>query len=147
MQQFIRIYYSMFIWSWTCFGRHTAHHQELKIELAASGFAYVKGCWTLSLLNAVSVQQPQRPTTFHVCKTRDCSFSFKLLMMSGVSSETCQASYKHGIINFDTLLHLVGYSVELYYNARIHEHQDHNCTCYMQLGSMITLGLEYLKSK
>jgi len=27
MQQFIEIYYSMFIWSSTCFGRHTAHHQ------------------------------------------------------------------------------------------------------------------------
>jgi len=30
-------------------------------------------------------------------------------MMSGVSLETCWASYKHGIINFDILLHLVGY--------------------------------------
>ena len=48
-------YYSMFIWSWTCFGRHTAHHQELKSALAASGFAYVKGCWTSRLLDAVSV--------------------------------------------------------------------------------------------
>ena len=42
MQQCIKI----FIWSSTCFGRHTAHHQELKTALAASGFAYVKGCWT-----------------------------------------------------------------------------------------------------
>jgi hypothetical protein len=30
-------------------------------------------------------------------------------MMGNVSPETCWASYKHGIINFDTLLHLVGY--------------------------------------
>jgi len=29
--------------------------------------------------------------------------------MGVVSSETCWASYKHGIINFDTLLHLVGF--------------------------------------
>jgi hypothetical protein len=36
-------------------------HQELKTALAASDFAYVKGCWTLRLLG--SVQQPQRPTT------------------------------------------------------------------------------------
>jgi len=54
MQQFIKIYYSIFIWSSTCFGRNTAHHQELKTALAASGFAYVKGCWTLRLLNADS---------------------------------------------------------------------------------------------
>jgi hypothetical protein len=32
---------------------------------------------------------------------------FRLLMMGGVSPETCWASYKYGIIKFDTLLHLV----------------------------------------
>jgi hypothetical protein len=46
MQQYIKIYYSIFIWSSTYFGRHTAHHQETKTVLAASGFAYVEGCWT-----------------------------------------------------------------------------------------------------
>jgi len=40
------MYYSIFIWSSTCFGRHTAHHQEHKTTLEASGFAYVEGCWT-----------------------------------------------------------------------------------------------------
>jgi len=53
MQQCNKICYSTFIWSSTCFGRHTAHHQELKTALAASGFAYVKDCWTLWLLDAV----------------------------------------------------------------------------------------------
>jgi len=66
MQQYIKIYYSMFIWSSTCFGQHTAHHQELKTSLAASRFAYLKGvrrwgCWTLSKSN-----------TFHIYKTRGC---------------------------------------------------------------------------
>ena len=42
----------------------------LDIGLEAFGFAYVKGCWTLRLLDADSVQQPQRPTAFHVCKTK-----------------------------------------------------------------------------
>jgi len=32
-------------------------------------------------------------------------------MMGGVSPETCWASHKYGIINFDTLLHLVAFSV------------------------------------
>jgi len=36
-------FYFIFIWSWTCFKRHTAHHQEPKTALAASGFAYVEG--------------------------------------------------------------------------------------------------------
>ena len=56
------------------------------------------------------IQQPQHPTTSHVRKTRGCQCSFGfLLMMCGVSPETCWSSNKHGIINFDTLLHLVGY--------------------------------------
>jgi len=30
----------MFLNCSTCFGRHTAHHQELKTVIAASGFTY-----------------------------------------------------------------------------------------------------------
>ena len=41
-----------------------------------------------------------RPTTFHLWKTRGCQCSFRLLMMGGVSPETCWASYKYGIIKF-----------------------------------------------
>jgi hypothetical protein len=59
MQQCIKIYYSIFILSSTCFGRHTAHHQEPKTALAASGFAYVEGCWncgcwTLSAIRIIN---------------------------------------------------------------------------------------------
>ena len=43
-------FYFIFIWSSTCFGRHTAHHQEPKTAPAASGFAYVEGCWPCSCL-------------------------------------------------------------------------------------------------
>jgi len=39
-----KFYYSIFIWSPTCFGWHIAHHQEPKTALAASGFSYVEGC-------------------------------------------------------------------------------------------------------
>jgi len=41
-----KFYYSIFIWSSTCFRRQTARHQEPKTALAASGFSYVEGCWT-----------------------------------------------------------------------------------------------------
>jgi len=51
------------------------------------------------------------PTTFHIWKTRGCQCSFRLLMMGGVLPKTCWASYTYGIINFDTLLHLVGFSL------------------------------------
>ena len=40
--------YFIFMWSSTCFGRHTTHHQEPKTALTASGFAYVEGCWMCS---------------------------------------------------------------------------------------------------
>jgi len=120
MQQCIKIYYSIFIWSSARFGRHTAHHQETKTALAASGFSYVEGCWTLSGTYCVW-QRPTttRLTTFHIWKTRGCQCSFSLLMMGGVSPETCWASYKYGIIKFDTLLHLVGFfSLWIFYCFR-----------------------------
>ena len=83
-------FYFIFIWSSTCFGQHTAHHQESKTALAASGFSYVEGYWTCSW-------------------TRGCQCSFRLLIMGGVSPETCWDSYKYGIKNVDTLLHLAGF--------------------------------------
>jgi len=110
MQQYIKIHYFIFIWSSTCFGRHTAHHQELKTALAASGFCISGRLLDLWLLDAVR-QRPvtTRSTTFHVCKTRGCQCTFRLLMMGRVSPETCWALYKYGIINFDILLHLIGF--------------------------------------
>jgi len=87
-------FYFIFVWSSTCFGRHTAHHQDPKTSLATSGFAYVEGCWTCScwpLLRPATT----RPTTLHICKTRGCYCSFRILMMGGVSPETCWASYKY----------------------------------------------------
>jgi hypothetical protein len=65
-----------------------------------------------------------RPSTFHVWKTRGCQCNFRLLMMGDVSPETWWASYKYGIIKF---WHIVAscwiFFNELYYGARIHEHQ------------------------
>ena len=49
-----------------CFGRHTAHHQEPKTALAASGFAYVEGCWTCGswTLTASSNHMSKQPSTY-----------------------------------------------------------------------------------
>jgi hypothetical protein len=41
-----KLYYSIFIWCSTCFGRHTAHHQEPDTALVASGFSYLEVRWT-----------------------------------------------------------------------------------------------------
>ena len=47
-----------------------------------------------------NVHQLHVQTTFHVWKTRGFQCSFRLLMMGGVSPETCWASYKYVIIKF-----------------------------------------------
>jgi len=100
----LKVYFSIFIWSSTCFGRHNAHHQEPKTALVASGFSYVEGCWTCSwrTLSRTTWQRPPtaRPTTYHLWKTGGCQCSFRLLMMGCVSPETCWALYKYGIIKF-----------------------------------------------
>jgi len=70
-----------------------------------------------------------RPTTFHAWKTRGCQCSFKLLMMGGVSPETCWASYKYGIITFWYIVASCWiFLYELYCDARIHEHQAWSST-------------------
>jgi hypothetical protein len=99
------LYYSLFIWSSTSFGRHTAHHQEPKTELLATGFSYMVGCWTCGrwmLSGTYSAWRllTTRPTNFQVWKTRSYQCSIRLLMMGGMSPETCWASYKYGIIKF-----------------------------------------------
>ena len=72
----------------------------------------------------VGGQRPptSRPTAFHVWKTRDCQCSFRLLMMGGVSPETCWASYKYGIIKFWYIVASCWiFLYEFYYDALIHE--------------------------
>jgi hypothetical protein len=50
-------------------------------------------------LLCIRCQRPAttRPTTLHVYKTRGCQCSFRLMMMGGVSPETCWASCKYEI--------------------------------------------------
>jgi hypothetical protein len=54
-----------------------------------------------------NVHQLHVQTTFHLWNPRSCQCSLRLLMIGGVSPETCWASYKYGIIKFETFLHLV----------------------------------------
>jgi len=122
-------YYSIFIWSSTCFGRHTAHHREPKTALAFSGFSYLVGCWT----SYVEGFWTTRPTAFHLWKTRGCQCNFRLLAMGGVSPETCSASYKYGIIK--TLIHyciLLGFYVRIATLA-IWSGNKNSTNCYFRL--------------
>jgi len=69
------------------------------------------------------------PTAFHVWKTRGCQCSFRLLIMGGVSPETCWASYKYEYISICWIL-----LYELYYDARINEHQDYTFSNHTVVG-------------
>jgi len=100
-----KMYYSIFIWSSTCFGRHTAQYQEPKTALAASGFftwMVVRRLVGGRCQAHCAWQRPPttRLTTLHVWKTGGFQCSFRLLMMGGVSPKTRWASYKYEIIKF-----------------------------------------------
>jgi hypothetical protein len=120
MQQCIKIYYSMFIWSSTCFGWHTAYHQETKTALAASGFAYMKGCWTLRLLDAYSIQQP-----FTYAKPEAAS-----AVLGSWWWVVCRPNTLSFIITWNnkfwyTVASCWLFLYELYNDTQIHEHQEH----------------------
>jgi len=63
---------------------HTTHHQELKTVIAASGFTYVYGCRPLRWLSHRSGRQPKT-----YVKPQAAITVFELLLMGGVSPETC----------------------------------------------------------
>jgi len=88
-------------------------------------------------------QRPRtiRPTTFHVWKTRGFQCSFRLLMMGGVSPETCWALYKYVIIKFWYIVASWIFLYELYYDARIHEHQILQYSLWMQFECLIAMCL------
>jgi len=65
----------------------------------------------------------QQPSTYE--KPRGCQCSFRLLMMGGVSPETCRSSYKYGIIKFWYIVAFCWtFLYELYYDAQIQEYQE-----------------------
>jgi hypothetical protein len=70
MQQDATVYQNFIIpcfkWSSTCFRCHTTCHQEPKTSQAASGFAYVEGCWTLSGRVLHSISSPIAAAVWHI---------------------------------------------------------------------------------
>jgi hypothetical protein len=129
----------MFLNCLTCFGRHTAHHQELK-NCNCTFWFYIS-FWLL--VAAVMAQPSERePATKSLYKTRGCNYSFELLMMGGVSPETCWAIKKHWNNKFYyTVASCWFFLWDLLYDARIHKHQvcskqwlrDRLCSQYFDL--------------
>jgi hypothetical protein len=80
----------MFLNCLTCFGRHTAHHQELQ-KCNCNIWFYIR-FW---LPGATMAEPSQRPATKIVCKTRGCDYSFGAFDNGRCSSETCWAIKKY----------------------------------------------------
>jgi hypothetical protein len=93
----------MFLNCSTCFGRHTAHHQELK-NCNWNLWFYI--CFWLP---AAAIAEPsQRPATKNVCKTRGCNYSFLSSWWWAVYCPKCVEQLRNTeIINSTTRLHLV----------------------------------------
>jgi len=98
----------MFLNCSTCFGRHTAHHKELKTVIAVSGFT-----------------SQRQPKTY--VKPETTITVFELLMMGGVSAETCWAIKKHWNNKFYYTVTSCWFFLWISYNdAQIREHQVHS---------------------
>ena len=89
-----------------------------------SKFYYSIFIWSSTLDVVRNSTMPDNVHQLHVWKTRGCQCSFRLLMVGGVSPETCWASYKYRKIKFwYTVASFWIFLYELYYDARIHKHQ------------------------
>jgi hypothetical protein len=93
----------MFLNCSTCFGRHTAHNQELK-NCNCSFWFYIR-FW---LPVAAAMAQPsQWPATKNVCKTRGCNYSFWAPDDGRCRPKHVEQLRNIGIINSTTRLNLV----------------------------------------
>ena len=102
-----KIYYSLFIWGSTHFGLHTAHHQEPKTALAASGFSHGEGCWTCRCwtLNVRQLHGQQTPT---YAKPEAASAVLGSWWWAVCSPKHARLHINMKL-NFDTFLHLAGF--------------------------------------
>ena len=99
----------------------------------------ILGSWWHSVPDNVHHLHVQ--TASHEWKTIGCQCSFRLLMMDGVSPETCWASYKYGTIKFWYIFASCWIFIyELYYDARIHERQESVLIYFCRINLWADLG-------
>jgi len=105
--------YSLFIWSSTYLGRHTAHHQEPETALEASGFSYVEGCWTCSwwTLSDTVLSAAKRQVAVTMWQIPNAVDTVACAPDDGWRYHPKHVEQFPGIINCVTL-HLVGYVLE-----------------------------------
>jgi len=100
-----------------------------------NGFTYVFGCRPLRWLSHRSGRQTK------TCIKPEAEITvFELLMMGGVSSETCWAIKKHWNNKFYyTVASCWHFLWDLYYDARIHGHQVYRTVMYVSINKQIII--------
>ena len=98
-----QVYYLMFMYSLTCFGRPRAHHQELN-NCSSSLWFYRWSVVVAVLLVVVRADPPdhdQQHCYHHTptVKPDAATTVVELLMMGARTPETCWAVHKHQVIN------------------------------------------------
>jgi hypothetical protein len=117
----------MFLNCSTCFGRHTAHHQELK-KYNCSLWFYIR--FWLPVVAAMAEPSQRQPKTY--VKPEAAITVFELLMMGGMSP--CWAIKKHWNNKFYyTVTSCWFFLSDLCWDARIREHQIYKYTACNEL--------------
>ena len=91
----------------------SVHHQELKTVHTATGI-----CQT-DTADCLLASRHSIYFTYACC----CMYSLEILMMDGMTFETCRMLLQNKINKFEILVHLVGFTTEIYYDARPYERQ------------------------
>jgi len=105
----------------THYGRHTAHHQELK-NCNCSLWFYIRFLFAAAMVSAIAAAGNQKTYV----KPEAAITVFELLMMGGVLPETCWAIKKHWNNKFYyTVASCWFFLWDLYYDAWTHENQVH----------------------
>jgi hypothetical protein len=120
----------MFIWSSTCFGRHTAHDQEPKLHWQPLVFHTYKVVVRVvggRCLDNIHQRHVQQPSTYEKPEAASAvldSWWWAVCLPKHVELHI------YGIIKFwYSVASFRIFHYELYYDARIHEHQTHMCVC------------------
>ena len=110
------------VWNQECFGWHTAHRQELK-NCNCSLWFYISFWSPAGRCDGSAIAVAGRQPKMYV-KPETAIIVFVLLMMGGVSAETYWAIKKNWNNTFYcTVASCWFFLWDLYYDARIHEHQ------------------------
>ena len=125
----------MFLNCSTCFKRHIAHHQEIKICTCSLCF-YIRFWLPVGAMPEweLSSQPSQRPATKNVCKTRGCNYSLWAPYDERCVARNILRLYVYCLCCFETTLR-PDYSKSISLTRGTNSHESY----YTQLYPVLTL--------